>query len=209
MKRLQIIFGIIGSVAQMIGLLMIAMTAFAARITVDSPLSLVSEPAVYVGSDACLTCHNAEHNDWSLPLRPIGIEDVVNNPTVMAGALIAGEQDHQVEIASETRPHAAEDVHLMDSQHQRYIMQTNNGFMVFSSHLNSTAFITEDGVINSWFSSCENCHIGASDLELPIDPQVNQICETCHGAGSLQVETAQSANTGVGSGEDGVDDDSS
>jgi hypothetical protein len=88
MRRIQLYLSLIGCVCALTGafLLLAASFPMLAQLQWDEPLP---EHAVYVGSDACFTCHLDEQGGWSNPVNPRLIDDRVVNSQAVAMNLSA------------------------------------------------------------------------------------------------------------------------
>ncbi|NWF68135.1 MAG: hypothetical protein HXY40_03535 [Chloroflexi bacterium] len=125
-KWLQIALGTVGSSALLLGALLVAITALAAPSIDDPHKTPPGQGAIFVGSQACITCHVEQLNLWDATLRPIAIEGTVSNPVMVVVDVHLGEEFQQMQSsAAYTAGELAGD--QGGGARQRYIVRTEGG----------------------------------------------------------------------------------
>lgn len=183
MTRLQVILGMVGCAALLMGTLLIVVTAIAAPLPITEQASPSIENATYVGSKTCFNCHTEDHRTWDDNLNPLTIQDQQTNPqaiTVRSGGA------ETVQVGGEMHAYTANDMAfaVSDQHHQRYVMQTDARFLTIPD--NWDAMVNSEG----WQEECAECHSVQPELDGVQSAEANIGCETCHGPGSVHIETA-------------------
>ncbi len=185
MTRLQVILAAIGCAALLMGTLLIVMTAIAAPLSITTQTASPStEHATYVGSKTCFNCHTEDHRTWDDNFDPIVIQqDQQTNPQAITVSYGGAET---LQVGGEMHAYTANDMAfaVSDQHHQRYVMQTDARFLTIPNDW--------DAMVNSegWQEECAECHTVQPDLEGVQSVETDLGCETCHGPGSIHIETA-------------------
>jgi hypothetical protein len=90
MRRIQLYLSFLGSVCALTGALLLLATSLPILSQLQSSAQL-PERAVYVGTDACFTCHVDQQDKWSNPLNPRAIDTLVVNPHAVDQDLFANQ----------------------------------------------------------------------------------------------------------------------
>lgn len=153
------LLSIVGWVAIMMGAV--------ALVAAASPLITPSNPhanglttsAVYVGSDACFTCHIEEQHRWSNGIQPRQIGDD-HAPHALPMARSHAETtlpiraDREPVITTETQ-----DENTTRIDRQQYVLQTDTGAMILPGHWRVGDQVTYEADPNRLpADDCANCH---------------------------------------------------
>jgi hypothetical protein len=183
MTRLQVILAAVGCMGLLMGALLIVWTAFAAPLITEAQTSLSIENATYVGSKTCFTCHIEDHQTWESGLTPIAIQEPRTNPQAITVSYSGAET---IQVGGDMHAYTANDMAfaMSDQHHQRYVMQTDASFLTIPNDW--------DAMVNSegWQDKCAECHTVQPELEGSQSAETLLGCETCHGPGSIHIETA-------------------
>jgi hypothetical protein len=165
------------------GGLLIALTAFAGPLITAAQTNISTENATYVGSKTCFTCHIEDHQTWDSSLTPIVIQEPRTNPQAITVRYSGAET---IQVGGEMHAYTANDMAfaMSDQQHQRYVMQTDASFLTIPNDW--------DAMVNSegWQEACAECHTFEPELQGSQSAETQLGCETCHGPGSIHIETA-------------------
>ena len=203
MKRLAIALIVLGVCAIFVGA-SLAMTP--TLVVTDAPESAVAvnlppEGATYAGSDSCFQCHSDQHRDWSNTIHPKMIQDAVADPTVVLGDFALGEEVRVTTLDGQERSYTIEDVRFTMGikYRQRYIAETTEGtYVVLPGQWN-----VDDGAwvsaspTGDWLKACGGCHTTGFDVETQTFSEIGVGCESCHGPGSVHIETAMNLPANV------------
>lgn len=88
MRRIQLTLSLLGCVFALTGALLLLAASFPLWTRLQFPETLPVR-AVYVGTDACFTCHADQQDQWVNPLNPRAIDASVVNPHTFSSNLSA------------------------------------------------------------------------------------------------------------------------
>lgn len=132
----------------------------------------------YVGSDACITCHNADHPEWTTART---IQDPIYEPVATISSFAIDNTTFRT-IGEETRPYSTSEIasNMGIKDRQRYIIQTTDGYSILHDEWVNGDIVDE----SVWLEDCIDCH------EVTFN-EISVTCEACHGPGSLHVYVAE------------------
>ncbi|MEZ4670579.1 MAG: cytochrome c3 family protein [Anaerolineae bacterium] len=166
-----------------------------------------NEPAEYVGSKECASCHRNLARSHGESNHALALQEVARRNANVLGDFEQGEDVRTVQIPGEdtARPFTADDIALVvgAGRHvQRYLYEVDrNDYMVLPAEWNvetqtwETVKLADEwpDPAYDWEQNCAYCHTTGYDVERGRWKDIGVQCEACHGPASIHVELAKDA----------------
>jgi hypothetical protein len=137
----------------------------------------------YVGSDACVECHEEIHTKWEQTLHARMMQDPKKDPDAILGDM------------TQSLPFKEEEIVYTLGNHwtQRYMTEVDGEYYVLPRMWSIQSREWLPYSIFSWKKKpwrvfCAGCHTTGYDHETGNFAETSIGCEACHGAGSLHVK---------------------
>ncbi len=168
-----------------------------------------TEDATYVGASECSSCHRDLSRNHTSSRHALALQDVSSDKKAIKADFKTGEKERTVTIPGESaaRPFTMDDVsYVIGSGRyvERYLYRVGrNKYTVFPAEWNVEKKVWQpygkaEGWADAaadWTQNCAGCHTTGLDASRGRWTDAGVQCESCHGPGSVHIETATKAGS--------------